>query len=134
MAKEKKTTKKEEVKEKKQKMRSIDQMTIARLVSNRTGLSITEVQEVIELEQKYTMDYIKRNCKVIKKNYLTLTPTIIKGKLFKSPLNGVEYELPARRGVTVRVGTGFKAYISDNSKKMPDKICRFVKSGDENKE
>ena len=126
--------KKETVKSKKEKIRTVDQMTIARLISNKTGLTITEIQEVIELEQKYTMDYIKRNCKVIKKNYLTLTPTIIKGKLFKSPLNGVEYELPARRGVTVRVGTGFKAYISDNSKKMPDKICRFVKSGDENKE
>lgn len=47
MAKTKKNT---ETKAK--RMKSVDQMTIARLVANRTGLSLTEVQEVIELEQK----------------------------------------------------------------------------------
>ena len=50
---------------------------------------------------------------------LTLTPTVIKGKKFVSPLNGVEYELPPRMGVMVKVGAGFKAYISNNKKKMP---------------
>ena len=72
--------KKETVKSKKEKIRTVDQMTIARLISNKTGLTITEIQEVIELEQKFTMDYIKRGRKVVKKNYLTLTPNIIKGK------------------------------------------------------
>ena len=116
----------------KEKIRSVDQLTIARMISNKTGLTISDVQEVIELEQKFTMDFIKRNRKVIKKNYLTLTPTIIPGKTFISPLNGQEYYLPSRRGVSIRVGDGFKAYISD-VKKMPDKICRFVdeKNSDE---
>ena len=123
--------KKEVVKSKKEKIRTVDQMTIARLISNKTGLTITEIQEVIELEQKFTMDYIKRGRKVVKKNYLTLTPNIIKGKKFISPLNGVEYELPPRMGVIVKVGAGFKAYISNNKKKMPEKICRFVDGTDE---
>ncbi|MBQ9519855.1 MAG: HU family DNA-binding protein [Acholeplasmatales bacterium] len=114
------------------KMKSVDQITIAKLVADRIGLTLTEVQQVIELEQKYTMDYIKRNRKVVKKNYLTLTPMVIKAKVFKSPLDGKEYEMPARRIVTVRVGSGFKNYISDNStKKMPEKICRFVDSNGE---
>ena len=34
--------------------------------------------------------------------------------------------MPAKRGVTVRVGNGFKAYISSDTKKMPEKMCRFV--------
>ena len=123
--------KKETVKNKKDKIRTVDQMTIARLISNKTGLTITEIQEIIELEQKYTMDYIKRGRKVVKKNYLTLTPTVIKGKKFISPLNGVEYELLPRMGVMVKVGAGFKAYISNNQKKMPKKICRFVDGTDE---
>ena len=118
-----------------ERMKTVDQMTLARLVSNKTGLTITEVQEVIELEQKFTMDYIKRGRKVIKKNYLTLTPTVVKEKKFKSPLDGKQYEIPSRRGVSVKVGAGFKAYISENKKKMPEKICRFVdgtNSTDEN--
>ena len=57
-------------KTKTRKAKSVDQTTIARLIANKTGLSLTDVQEVIELEQKYTMDYIKRNCKVNKKELL----------------------------------------------------------------
>lgn len=120
----KKSTTKEQTKK---RMKSVDQMTIARLVADRTGLTLTEVQQVIELEQKYTMDFIKRNRKVIKKNYLTLTPIVVKGKKFVSPLNGKEYDMPAHIGVSVRVGTGFKSYIGNEGvKKMPEKICRFI--------
>lgn len=117
-------------KQKTRKEKSIDQNTIARMIANRTGLTISDVQEVIELEQKYTMDYIKRNCKVVKKNYLTLTPIVVKARKFKCPINGESYDLPTKRGVTVRIGEGFKNYIS-GVKKMPDKICRFVDGNDE---
>ena len=117
-------------KQKTKKEKSIDQNTIARMIANRTGLTMSDVQEVIELEQKYTMDYIKRNCKVVKKNYLTLTPIVVKARKFKCPINGESYDLPTKRGVTVRIGEGFKNYIS-GVKKMPDKICRFVDGNDE---
>lgn len=118
--------KKEAKTSKKPQVKSVDQLTIAKMISARTGITLSDVQEVIELEQKYTMDFIKRDCKVIKKNYLTLVPIYVAGKTFKSPLNGKEYTIGAKRGVTVRVGDGFKAYIGDNGKKMPEKICRFV--------
>ena len=39
---------KEPVKPKVEKIRTVDQMTIARLISNKTGLTITEIQEIIE--------------------------------------------------------------------------------------
>lgn len=117
-------------KAKKKKSKSVDQATIARLVANNTGFTVSEVQEIIELEQKYTMDYIKRDYKVIKKNYLILTPKVIKGRTLKNPLDGKDYVLPSRKSVSVKLGNGFKAYVSDNAKKMPNKICRFV-NGDE---
>ena len=115
---------KEKIKSKKSK--SVDQVTIARLVANKTGFTLSEVQEIIELEQKYTMDYIKRDYKVVKKNYLILTPKILKGRTLKNPLDGKDYVLPSRKSVSVKVGNGFKVYISDNTKKMPNKMCRFV--------
>ena len=118
--------KKEAQAPKKPKMKSVDQLTIAKMISERTGIMLSDVQDVIELEQKYTMDFIRRNCKVIKKNYLTLVPIFVAGKTFKSPLNGKDYVISPKRGVTVRVGDGFKAYISENGKKMPEKLCRFV--------
>jgi|GEM_PF-2353314 Bacterial DNA-binding protein. len=118
--------KKEAQAPKKPKMKSVDQLTIAKMISGRTGIMLADVQAVIELEQKYTMDFIKRDCKVIKKNYLTLIPVYVPGKTFKSPLNGKEYTIAAKRGVSVRVGDGFKAYVGENGKKMPEKICRFV--------
>lgn len=116
--------KKEQVKNKKEEIKTVDQLTIARMIADKTGLTIAEVTEVIELEQKLTMNFVKRGKKVIKKNYLTLTPRIVKGKSLKCPINGEVYDVETRRGVSVRVGRGFKAYINDN--KMPSKICRFV--------
>lgn len=115
---------------KKKSIKTVDQMTIAKMIATSTGLTIAEVTEVIELEQKLTMNFIKRGRKVIKKNYLTLTPIVVKGRILKCPINGKEYELEPRKGVTVRVGRGFKSYISDN-KKMPDKLCRFVDNNEE---
>lgn len=111
-------------KTKKNEIKTVDQLSIAKIIADKTGLTIAEVTEVIELEQKLTMNFIKRGRKVIKKNYLILTPTIIKGKTLRCPINGEVYEVEARRGVSIRVGRGFKAYINDN--KMPSKMCRFV--------
>lgn len=113
-------------KQKNKKVKSVDQMTIARMVANKTGINLSTVQEIIEQEQKYTMDFVKRNYKVIKKNYITITPTSLKAKKFQSPLNGKEYNLPDRTGINIKAGYGFKSYVSGPTKKMPNKICRFV--------
>ena len=42
--------KKEQVKNKKEEIKTVDQLTIARMIADKTGLTIAEVTEVIELE------------------------------------------------------------------------------------
>ena len=42
--------KKEQVKNKKEEIKTVDQLTIARMSADKTGLTIAEVSDVIELE------------------------------------------------------------------------------------
>lgn len=69
------------------KVKTVDQLTIAKMIADKTGLTITEITEIIELEQKLTMSFIKKGREVIKENYLTLTPCIVKSRSLKCPLN-----------------------------------------------
>ena len=114
---------------KKLTVRTIDQMTIARLISQRLNVKLSDAISVIEAEQKLTMEYVKMGYKVIKKNYLTIEGRFTEGKKnWVSPLNGKTYTLPASTRILVRVGVGFKNFI--DNKKMPEKLCRFVGSPD----
>lgn len=106
-------------------IRTIDQMSIARSIAEKFGLKISDVVAVIEEEQKMTMEYAKMGYKVIKKNYLTIEGRKVEGKAgWICPLDGKVYDIPAKTRILVRVGDGFKRYVE--SKKMPDKLCRFV--------
>lgn len=122
MAKATKTKKKGVVK-------SVDQLTFARAISQKLNLRISDVIAVVEEEQKLTMEYVRMGYKVIKKNYLTL-----EGKKYapkpnwRCPLNGKVYDLSNRVRVVVRVGEGFKSYLAGEEKRMPEKLCRFVES------
>lgn len=107
-------------------IKTIDQLSIAKLVATRLGMSVPSVLEVIELEQKMTMQHVRNGYKVIKKNYITFTPIKKPGYLMKSRLNGEHYEVPDRVTIRTSVGQGFKAYVADREGKMPEKICRFV--------
>jgi phage-related protein len=107
--------------------RSIDQLTIAKIVATRMGMNLNQVSEIIETEQKTTMSYVKRGYRVVKKNYLTIFPTIQKAKALTSPLNNKSYLVPEKTSVRVRVGMGFKSYVSNKGAKMPNRLCRFVK-------
>lgn len=108
-------------------VKTIDQMTFARLIAQRLNLKISDVLNVIEAEQKLTMEYVKMGYKVIKKNYLTIEGRHYEAKKnWVSPLNGLTYSIPAKTRILVRVGVGFKHYIEN--KQMPDKLCRFVGS------
>ena len=107
------------------KQPSVDQLTVAKVVASRLGLDMTTVSQVIEMEQKTTMAYVKRGYKVTKKNYLTLIPTEKKGYTFESGLNGKAYTVPERRKIRVKVGDGFKNYLSKQPT-LPNKLCRFV--------
>ncbi|MDE7158828.1 MAG: hypothetical protein K2N74_04555 [Clostridiales bacterium] len=105
--------------------RTVDQLTFARMIAQKYGLKLSEVVSVIEEEQRLTMEYARLGYKIIKKNYLTIEGKKFKGKKgWKCPLNGKTYNLEPQTRVLVRVGIGFKRYISD--KQMPDKLCRFV--------
>ena len=70
------TKKKEETKI----IRTIDQLSLGRMIAQKYGLKITDVMSVIEEEQKLTMEYVRMGYKVIKKNYLTIESKIIAGK------------------------------------------------------
>ena len=106
-------------------VRTIDQMSIAKQISEKLGYKISDIRAVIEEEQKLTMEYAKMGYKVIKKNFLTIEGRRFEAKKgWKSPLDGKIYDIPAKTRILVRVGDGFKRYIEN--KKMPEKLCRFV--------
>lgn len=108
------------------KVKSIDQQTMARQVATRLNMPLTTVMEVIELEQKLTMQHVKSGYKVVKKNYITFSPKRKPGYKMISKLNGKEYNVPDRTIIKARLGQGFRAYVSQKKKSMPEKICRFV--------
>ncbi|MBR2321558.1 MAG: hypothetical protein IKA57_05415 [Clostridia bacterium] len=126
MATKKQATKKEPTAH--EAVKTIDQMSTARQIAQKLGLRLTDVMSVIEEEQKLTMEYVKMGYRVIKKNYLTIEGKKVAGKKdWKSPLNGKVYTIEPSVRVVVRVGVGFKNFITD--KKMPEKLCRFVSGG-----
>ena len=105
--------------------RTIDQLTLARQISQKFGIRLSDVSGIIEEEQKLTMEYARMGYKVIKKNYLTIEGRRYEGKKnWKSPLNGKTYDLAPSVRILVRPGIGFRQYVS--KKKMPEKLCRFV--------
>jgi hypothetical protein len=110
------------------KNKSVDQVTIAKLIATRLGMNATQVYEIIELEQKTTMSFVKKGYKVVKKNYLTLSPVNRPGYKLASKLNGKLYVVPDRTTVRVRVGIGFRSYLAHQKALLPNKLCRFVAS------
>ena len=117
---------KEEKKESKStKVKSIGQRDIAKALSLKFGLNISEIESIIEEEQKLTMMYVSRGYKVIKKNYITIKPVVQHPRKFVCPINKKEYNIPKRYRILITAGCGFKSYVNKD-KKMPDKMCRFV--------
>jgi hypothetical protein len=108
------------------KSKSIEQIEIAKIVATKLGLTVGQVIDVIETEQQLTMSHVKRGFRVVKKNYLTLIPTIREPYTLISKLDKKEYKVDKRVRVKVKVGQGFKSYVADKGKSMPNKICRFV--------
>lgn len=104
----------------------IDQSKMARLIAEKLSLSPSLVTEVIELEQKLTMEHVRDGYRVTKKNYISFTPIKRPGFKVKSGITGEIYEVPERTAVRTRLGQGFKVFVADTQYKMPDKICRFV--------
>lgn len=125
MAKTTTKQKKKETKTVKNPVKTIDQLTFARIIAQKYELTINTVLDIILEEQKLTMKYVDDGYKVIKKNYLTLEPRTYESKTWISPLDKKTYEFAERKRVIIRVGDGFKNYLNKN-KKQDDKLCRFV--------
>jgi hypothetical protein len=137
MSKTKETTKTKPVEKQKAKpskteetIKSVDQLSIQKAVANTLGIPLSVVTDVVELEQKLTMAYVRSGCKVIKKNYVTFTPIKKPAYTMTSKLDGEQYHIPERITIKAKPGLGFKVYVSDQVAKMPDKICRFVDQKD----
>ncbi len=106
-------------------VKSVEQIVFARIIAQKLGMRISDVMQVVEEEQKLTMSYVRQGYKVVKKNYITLKAIETKGRTWFCPLNGKSYDIPDKMRVSVRVGNGFRDYVSGN-KTLPDKLCRFV--------
>ena len=113
-------------------VRTVDQLTFARLIAQKFELPINTVLEIILEEQKLTMRFVNDGYKVVKKNYLTLESRLFEGKAWVSPLDKKTYQTKDRKRVLIRVGEGFKSYIN-GEKKKDDKLCRFVATKEEEK-
>lgn len=107
-------------------VKTIDQLTLARMIAQKRETTISEVMDIITEEQKLTMQFVGQGYRVIKKNYLTIESKKFEGKKdWISPLNQKKYTIPDRRRVLVRIGDGFKNYINEEQTK-DDRLCRFV--------
>lgn len=124
MTKTKKTSKKSGG-NKRPPVKTIDQLTLARLIAQKCELTIAQVLEIVLEEQKLTMQFVNEGYKVIKKNYITLEMRNYAGKQWVSPLDHKTYDMGERKRVIVRVGDGFKNYINDEHKDG-DRLCRFL--------
>ena len=108
-----------------EEINTVDQLTIAKkIASEMPQYTINEVQKIIQREQELTMYAISKGAKVVKKNYITLYPMLVKERTMVSPLNGQMYTIPEHMGVGIKVGEGFKTMVA--KRKMPQKICRSV--------
>ena len=73
-------------------VKTIDQLTFARIIAQKYELPINTVLNIILEEQKLTMMYVSRGYKVIKKNYITIKPAVQHPRKFVCPINKKEYD------------------------------------------
>ena len=114
-----------------QKKQSISQIEIAKVIAEQEALPLEVITRIIETEQKLTMSKVKEGLRVVKKNYLTLTPVKTKARQFHSKITNKDYKIAAGISVRVAVGNGFKSFVNPN-KRMKEKLCRFVDSQNKN--
>lgn len=104
--------------------KTVSQKEIASEIATELKVSLETVEKIIDLEQRKTMERVKKGFVVVKKNYLTIKPYTKVGKTFHSSLTNKDYEIPTKNIVRVTVGDGFASFVS--TKPMKDKLCRFV--------
>ena len=105
---------------------TVEEGTIIKQVAGQLNIPETTVKNILDSEFEITRRAINSGKKIIKKNYLTFVPRLKKARDMVSPVTKKTYHVEEKRDVTVHIGAGFKAFICN--KKMPEKICRFVKN------
>ena len=114
-------------------VKTVDQLTLARIIAQKHEIPIAEVLEIVVEEQKLTMQFVNDGYRVIKKNYLTMEAKQYESKTWVSPLDKKTYETGEHRRVLVRIGevflmtikrwkTGFAASLLRKKMKIIQKI------------
>lgn len=89
---------------KKKEYRKINQSRINEEISKQLGLDRKLVDLIIGIEQELTLLYLRRNYKVSKRGYMTLTP-IVKGEYeLKSYFDQKIYNIPSQPLIRISVG------------------------------
>lgn len=75
------------------KPRTIDQLSMARMIAQKYSINVSDVTTIIEAEQKLTMEYVKMGYKVIKKIILPLKAKNTKQKRTGNARSMVKYTI-----------------------------------------
>ncbi|GEM_PF-3339335 len=100
----------------------IDQLSIAKQIAKRLGISLTTVIGVIEMDQRMTIGYCKRGYRVHKNNFASFIPSKVQARQFKSPLFNETYEVPEKISVSVRLSKKFRDYVSSPNAPLSEDV------------
>lgn len=114
-------------------VKTVDQLTLNRLIAQKFEMTIASVSDIILEWQKLIMSMVKNDTKIILKNFITLESREYKGKAWTSPLDKKVYNMEDRKRVLVRIGEGFKRYLNDDQK-ADDRLCRFITENKDGKQ
>lgn len=95
------------------RMEVVDKIALSKAIARRTGLTIVDAMEIIDILQAEVIEAVKNNKKIQLNGFLTITPKDIEGKTIISPLDKREYVIPAKRTVEIKAGKHFKDSIKD---------------------
>lgn len=103
----------------------VDKNQLSKSIARRVGLTISDVEKIVDILQDEIITSIKENKKVQLNGFLVFMPRDVEGMTIVSPLDNKEYIIPPKRVVDVRVGKNFKesiinAYKPEKSEEKKD--------------
>lgn len=91
----------------------VDKNQLSKSIARRVGLTISDVEKIVDILQDEIITSIKENKKVQLNGFLIFMPRDVEGMTIVSPLDNKEYIIPPKRVVDVRVGKNFKESIKN---------------------
>ena len=91
----------------------VDKNQLSKSIARRVGLTISDVEKIVDILQDEIITSIKENKKVQLNGFLVFMPRDVEGMTIVSPLDNKEYIIPPKRVVDVRVGKNFKESIKN---------------------